>query len=246
MSRSRFIRWRSASAPGSSRSATTCGSVPSPPRTARVLAGAGSEEVRVGHPVLGQVLDLGERLLHGYAPRVVGRPDPRCLRAPQDEAARPLGISGREDARHAAALGRTEDERALAPRSVHHGTDVVGSLFERRRGRRTVAHARPPFVEPDRSSERAQALDQGGRVRDLPEQLQCDTVPGACTRSTGLSSPVTWYATITSPLRAYLVSGRGITDASDPPHRSAAELPDRGGRSRLGRPRDAPRVPSGG
>ena len=172
MSMSRFIRSRAARAPGVSRSATTCGSVPSLPRTCLIPARAGSEEVPVGHPVLGQVLDLGERLLHGDAPWVVIRPDPRRLRAPQDEAARPLGIRGREDARHAAALGRAEDERALAPRGVHHGADVVGSLFERRRGLRTVAHARPPLVEPDQSSERTQALDQGGRLRDLPEQLQ--------------------------------------------------------------------------
>ncbi len=173
MSRSRFIRSRAARAPGvvAERHNLRIGAFSSSDMPVSSPA-PGPKRYESVDPVLGQVLDLGERFLHGDAPRVVGRPDPRRLRAPQDEAARPLGVRGREDARHAAALGRAEDERALAPRGVHHGTDVVGSLLERRRGRRTVAHARPPLVEPDQSSERAQALDQRGRLRDLPEQLQ--------------------------------------------------------------------------
>ena len=79
--------------PGSSRSATSLADpFPLFLGQCRANAGTGSEEILVGHPVLGQVIDLGERFLHGNAPRVVVRPDPRCLGAPQDEALVRSGI----------------------------------------------------------------------------------------------------------------------------------------------------------
>ena len=162
MSMSRFIRSRSARAPGvvaarhhlRIRSISSSDMLLTAPTPAPV-----SEEIRVGHPVLGQVIDLRERFLHGDAPRVVSRPDPRRLRAPQDEAPRPLGIRRREDRRHAAALGRAEDERALAPRGVHHGADASVRSFRASPGPMDGRSCPfPTFVEPDQSSERAQAL----------------------------------------------------------------------------------------
>ena len=172
MSMSRFIRSRAARAPG------VVADSPQPAHAihqfvgqAGVAASSGSEEVRVGHPVLGKVLDHGELMLDRLAPRVVIPADPRGLGAPQDESGRSIGIRGREDARHAAALGCAEDERALAAGGIHDGTDVVGSLLEGRGAGRTVAHARPSLVEPDQSRERAEALDERRGSQHIPEQL---------------------------------------------------------------------------
>ena len=192
MSISRFIRSRSARARRRRRRA------PPPLYPVLLLFGHSrwparprSEEVLVGHPVLGQILDLGERLLHGHAPRVVIPPDPRG-RVPH--RMRPLFARDTWPRRHTPCCRLRTCRRRTRARCRQRPSRLGCRRFALRaspgRGRSLMPVPRLSN-RINRANELRRSMNEA--ASGMSQKCStCDTVPGACTRSTGLPSPVTW------------------------------------------------------
>ena len=71
------------------------------------------------------------------------------------------------------SLGVPEQHRPSAAGRVHHRTDIVHPLFQRRQSihRHTVGQTGATLVEVDHPAERAQSLHRVGDTRVLPQQL---------------------------------------------------------------------------
>ncbi len=145
-----------------------------PPATKRgVLRHRRCEEVDRGRPAPVLQHELGKVVEHlDRNPDVVAR----GLREPgvgavRGEGGHPLGVGGGEELAHRAALGDAEQCRSLAPRGVHHGTQVVHALLEGGRAARAVGEALAALVVAHEPGERLHPLGEVCGARVLPHHL---------------------------------------------------------------------------
>src|SRR5262249_47137613 len=118
-----------------------------------LLSGARAPDVPLRRPVATAILQEFVMLLGGQSPRIVGRPHPAGLAAPDHERDGSFGEGGSEEARHRGAFRAAENDRALASGAVHDGTNVVGPLLERRHVRWAIRKPRTALVEPNQPTE---------------------------------------------------------------------------------------------
>jgi hypothetical protein len=104
--------------------------------------------------------------------RVVrGHGEPRCG-AVEHKGLRPLGVLGREEHRHRAALRDPEDGRPLRACRVHDRPEVVYPLLERGWTGDRIRQARAPLVEEHQPAERGQSLQEPLQARFLPRPVE--------------------------------------------------------------------------
>ena len=99
------------------------------------------------------VLERGERSLGEVPPELLSR-DALDRRADdhtvvEDQGGSALGMAGREERGECGAFGEAEQGCALAAHGVHHGADVVHSLFEHRSPLDRVREPAAALVEED-------------------------------------------------------------------------------------------------
>ena len=117
------------------------------------------------------VFDLPERLLE-----LLARDHPSSgpgERAVEHECERPLGMGRGEQRAHRAALGDTEQRRALGARRVHHRANVADPLLEDRKlvHRHPVGETHAALVEQQQPRERGEAVEEPSLSRILPGEL---------------------------------------------------------------------------
>ena len=112
------------------------------------------------------------------------------LTADEDERGRPLGMGRREHHREGGALAYAHEDRTFGAHGVHHGADVVHSLFERPDGR-VIGQAHSALVEEDQARETGEPLHEAAVAGQLPVRLEVREPPMTKTRSTS-PSPNTW------------------------------------------------------
>jgi hypothetical protein len=134
-----------------------------------------------------------KRLDHalGQTPRYLRRLLERRERIHEHERRRALGMAGGEERAHGAALGDAHDRRALRPRGVEHGAQLVGALFERARMRDGIRQARPAAIDQDQPAERGEPASIAAKWGSSQTCSTCDTQPGTSTMSSA-PSPTTW------------------------------------------------------
>jgi hypothetical protein len=151
---------------------------------------AGGELLRLGivrearreeldHPlrVLSPVGDdeLGGRLakrLRGSGPGVVGRLRGAPHGAVQHQGSHALGVSGREQHAHRAALRDPKERRPLGSGGVHHRPDVVNPELEGRHLGDGVGQPVAALVEDDQARERGEPLEEASLRGRLPLELE--------------------------------------------------------------------------
>ena len=104
--------------------------------------------------------------------------DPLGVRPVEDEGGGPVRIGGGEEDRHGAALGVAEQGGSLAADRIHHGADIVHPGLQVGQATGPVGQARAPLVEPDQPGERAEPVEEVGRSRLLPVDLEVGDEPG--------------------------------------------------------------------
>ena len=135
------------------------------------------------------------------------RPAPRIVRRPQSaregvQRRAPPSVPDRSRRTGCSSAPPPRAQSAAAP-SPRRPSPLARrpSASPARRTADAVGHARAPLVEPNQPAEGRELLEERLKGRNLPEQLEVETKPGTKTRSNG-PSPMTWYAMLTSPLRA--------------------------------------------
>ncbi len=138
------------------------------------------------------VVEERKPLLATGRPVVVRGPRHPRHRLVQDERGRALGVRGREQGRHRAALELRVHGRALRAGGVQHRDHVVHLLLERRRLGDRIGQPRSATVEHDQPRERREAVevprhprlipvvldlrDPGGHVHDVDRAVADDLV----------------------------------------------------------------------
>ena len=92
--------------------------------------------------------------------------------AVDDHRGRALGIRSREEDAHRSALGVAEERRPLDPLGVQDGAHVVHPGLEVGQATRPVRKAGAALVETDERREGREALEEVGRARLVPVQLE--------------------------------------------------------------------------
>ena len=119
--------------------------------------------------------ELGGRLakrLCGRGPGVVGRLGGAPHGAVEHQRRDALGVGGREQDAHRAALGDPEERRPLGSGGVHDSPDVVAPLLEGGRLDDRVGQPAAALVEDDQARERAEPLEEASHRRRLPLELE--------------------------------------------------------------------------
>src|SRR6266545_7655134 len=100
--------------------------------------------------------------MHPSGPRILWRPDPLRERSERDERDRALWVRGREQNAHHTAFGVAKDGGSLRPGRIHHRTEVVHPLLQRRQvsDRDWIREARTSFVEQQEPRERRQPFQE--------------------------------------------------------------------------------------
>src|SRR5215467_8172895 len=123
---------------------------------------------RSGSPRIAQSrndsLELGLRA----TPWIIGRPGNTSEAAVQNQRRRALRVRRCEQRAHRPAFGCPENRSAFRTDRVHHGTNVVHSLFQRRDWYAAIGEARPTFVEPDESGDRCEPFHEVGITGFVP------------------------------------------------------------------------------
>ena len=150
---------------------------PPPCTPRRVVTGQRRGHRREVAAVTPLALEPIERVVHRLAAPVAAdeaaSPVVAGEAAPQQQPQRALGIGGREQQAHRAALGRAEERRPLGPDRLHHGAHVVHPLLERRQAilGHPVRQARAALVEQDQPAERRQPPIERRERRRFPRHL---------------------------------------------------------------------------
>ena len=130
-------------------------------------------DVALGPPLPFDPGGLGRPVVPGRCPGiVVVRVDPLGVRPVEDEGGGPVRVRGGEQDRHGTALRIAEEGGSLAAGGVHDGADVVHAGLEVGQPARSVREPGAPLVEPDQAGERAEPVEEVGRPRFLPIDLQ--------------------------------------------------------------------------
>ncbi len=146
----------------------------SPPRLHHVVGvRPEAQDARPVSPTLDDVVDDRVAPLLGQS-RYPGD----CVGPEQGESARALGVRGREQHGHRAALVVPEHGGAFGADCVHDGADVVHPRLEVVDSAVAVGEPRASLVEADEPRERRQPLEEGGVPRLFPVELEVAGKPG--------------------------------------------------------------------
>ena len=114
------------------------------------------------------LVHLGRRLAAG----IVGGGEPAGGRRAEDQRGDLLRVGRGEQDAHRRAFRVAEQHGLRRPGGAHHGAHVSHALRERQVAYRAVRQAGVALVEQDQPAERRQALEEPGRVRALPQQVE--------------------------------------------------------------------------
>ena len=121
-------------------------------------------------PLVAQLGELGD------GARIVDHR--RELQVEQDQRTGALGVGGREQRRHRAALVRAEHHRALRPHGVEHRAEVLHARLQRGEVRAVIGEPGAALVEEDQPERRRQPLVERPDARGLPRVDQVRDVVG--------------------------------------------------------------------
>jgi hypothetical protein len=98
----------------------------------------------------------------------------------EDQGCRSLGVRGREEHRHDAAVERAVDGSSFGSCVVQHRANVVHPLLERgqRLERHGIGEPDPSLVEDDDPAERSEAPEELRHERDFPPAFDV-ALPGS-------------------------------------------------------------------
>ena len=119
--------------------------------------------------------DVAQGLVHldrRLAAGIVGGGEPAGGRRAEDQRGDLLRVGRGEQDAHRRAFRVAEQHGLRRPGGAHHGAHVSHALLERQVAYRAVRQAGVALVEQDQPAERRQALEEPGRVRALPQQVE--------------------------------------------------------------------------